>query len=189
MSEHYWYIWRSVAAREGSVLISSEPKLDILAYRLAGYGCVEMDGFTRCHREFAEWMINEVPLTRLLASQRPGYANTGLALIPVVAWNATGNADVERLLLRRPADMPNGRYSLLSCPECGDTRCGCVSVVIERDEDTFVWHSFGHDEYDPVEDEPWLDEIVGRGPFRFEAANYERVLHAMHAIGVRGGGS
>ncbi len=157
--------------------------MDILGYRMTVLGRSEASGSTRLYREFAEWTINDVPLGRLLASQRLGYSNVGLDFIPAVSWNATGDADVERLFLRRPADLPSGRHSLLVCPVCGDTGCTCVSTVIERSNDTFIWHSFGwENSYD--EDAPRLDDFLDKGPLRFDAAEYERVLREMNVLGV-----
>ena len=63
------------------------------------------------------------------------------------------------------------------------TGCTCVSAVVERADDTFIWHSFGWENNDD-EEAPWLDSFVGKGPFRFDAGEYERVMRAMNALGV-----
>jgi len=59
-------------------------------------------------------------------------------LVSCLAWFPAIDAvakDVDRLLLRAPADFPNDRRSLYVCPACGDIGCGAVTVVITEHDD------------------------------------------------------
>ena len=79
---------------------------------------------------------------------------------------------IDRLLLVEPADFPNNRRSLLVCGECGGLDCGAISIVIEEQQNSFSWHSFGHER-------SWDDDIEmleSPGPFVFDKAQYVQAL-------------
>jgi hypothetical protein len=87
------------------------------------------------------------------------------------AWQAEA---VERLLRKRPPDLPNERTSLFICPECGDLDCGAISITLRRDQDAVVWEDFAFENtYDP---ELRRDKLTDLGPFRFDARAYYQVL-------------
>lgn len=158
--------------------------MDGLGYRMAVRPFEALGLRGQSYRRYAEWLVNGVPLVKLLVAGRPDRPDTGLDLLPAVSWGEASAGDVERLLLRRPADLPSGRHRPLVCPECGDAGCGVVSAVVERTEDAFVWRDFGR-EYDRDEEPPYLGPpYEGKGPFAFEPAAYERVLRDMQAIGI-----
>jgi hypothetical protein len=123
--------------------VTNDP-LDTLSYRMTTRPYEYIGGGVyRTGLDYAEWIVNGVPLVRVLADAYPGGTNRDLDAIPAVSGNVMGSDEVDRLLLRRPADLPAGRHSLLVCPECGDTGYSTVSSVIERVENAFVWHTFG----------------------------------------------
>ncbi|HTH51470.1 MAG TPA: hypothetical protein VL501_06035, partial [Pyrinomonadaceae bacterium] len=84
---------------------------------------------------------------------------------------------IERLMLRNGPDLPENRYSLYICPECGDLGCGAFSAEIERGDTGIVWRDFGHqNNYDG---EVRLDPYKDFGPFCFDATAYVRVLESL----------
>ncbi|ULH18038.1 hypothetical protein MF271_24060 (plasmid) [Deinococcus sp. KNUC1210] len=82
---------------------------------------------------------------------------------------------VDRLLLRGPADLSNGRRSFYICPECGDLECGSYSAVMERSANTFVWRDIGFVWWDHQHEghAETVELMEGFGPFVFDAAEYE----------------
>ena len=81
--------------------------------------------------------------------------------------------DVDRLLLRTPADLPNDRRSLYVCAACGDIGCGAVTVVITEQNDKIIWRDFGY-ENNWDRRGPDLKSFDGIGPFVFDKGQYVR---------------
>ena len=78
----------------------------------------------------------------------------------------------ERLLLRQPAELADGRRSLYVCGECGDLGCGAITVVVQEDGDKIVWSEFGR-QNDRDEE---LDRFDDVGPFVFNKNQYVQIL-------------
>ena len=100
----------------------------------------------------------------------------GFDVISCLGWGppAWQSEAAERLLRKRPPDLPNERTSLFICPECGDLACGTISVTLRRDQDAIVWQDFAFENtYDP---ELRRDRLTDLGPFRFDARVYYHVL-------------
>lgn len=91
---------------------------------------------------------------------------------------------IDRLLLRAPADLSNGRRSFFVCPECADLKCGSYSAIIERNADTFVWRDIGFVwwNYEREGHEETVELLDGFGPFVFDASQYERALERAQAM-------
>jgi hypothetical protein len=79
---------------------------------------------------------------------------------------------LNRLLLLEPADFPDNRRSLYVCGECGGLDCGAVSIIIEEEQDTITWHTFGYER----DWEDNLEELKDIGPFVFGKAQYTQTL-------------
>ncbi len=62
----------------------------------------------------------------------------------------------ERILLKKPPDLPDNRNSIFACP-CGDLGCGAISAVIRRDGMLVHWESLGVSNDLGIDDgSPWL---------------------------------
>jgi len=51
----------------------------------------------------------------------------------------------KQLLLKKPAELENGRVPLYVCNCCADIGCGAVTVKVVQEGDYFVWSSFGYE--------------------------------------------
>jgi hypothetical protein len=86
-------------------------------------------------------------------------------------------AAIDRLLLRAPADLPEGRVSFYVCPECGDLGCGAVSLTVEAVSGSFIWRDFGfQNSYENVIHRQGLDDV---GPFFFDESEYRAFFQAL----------
>lgn len=99
-------------------------------------------------------------------------------------------ATVRVLTAVAPADLDPNRVILFGCSECGDIGCGAVTVAVTRDDDTFTWADFAHENN---YDESMTVRFPGVGPFTFDADAYRSVLAATaaeepNAAADRGGG-
>ena len=97
-------------------------------------------------------------------------------LITPFGWVTTDIAqkDIDRFLLKEPADFPNNRRSIYVCAECGDLGCGAVSAIIEENGDHIIWRDFGYqNNYD---ESLYLENYVDIGPFAFDRRDYERAI-------------
>ena len=99
-------------------------------------------------------------------------------LIGALRWLPSDeNSDhIDQLLLRADSPVPEGRRMVFICPECGDIGCGAITCEILRDDSHVTWQHFGFENNydDSVDFEPFRDV----GPFRFEWAEYSRVIQA-----------
>lgn len=153
--------------------------LDVLSYRMAS----RPTGVHKLERAYPEWVINGVPLLELLRQHRNAHAHADY--VPAIVW-LNGEDEVHRLMLERPADLPDDRHSILVCPECGNPDCGVLSVVIEQHGSEVTWQSFATEQMADDPDIGWRDltRYEGFGPFRFDLAAYRDVLWGMQRIGL-----
>jgi hypothetical protein len=95
---------------------------------------------------------------------------------------------VNRLLLTKEADFPSGRRSLFVCSECGDSRCGAITLVVVRGGDAIVWKDFGFE--NNYDENVNLSEYARVGPFEFEATSYEggfrQAIESLRALKFEG---
>lgn len=83
---------------------------------------------------------------------------------------------IRQLLAQAPAESPSGRVPIYVCAECGGLGCGAITAIVERTTDAFVWRDF-------VFENDYDDEMTDRetyrgvGPFRFDPAQYARLLN------------
>lgn len=84
---------------------------------------------------------------------------------------------IDRLLLRAPADLPEGRVSFYLCPECGDLGCGAVSLIVQREPGSILWKDFGfQNNYEDVIHREGLGDL---GPFFFDEDEYAAFFEAL----------
>jgi hypothetical protein len=123
-------------------------------------------GGGRTQRDYLDFVVDGDPLSE----------KVGGDLASCLGWfvpeqNAKA---IHRLMLKEPADLPNNRYSLYVCPECGDLDCGAVSVAIERAGDKIIWRDFGFQTgYDKT---VRYEELESIGSFTFDRAQYRNAL-------------
>ena len=100
----------------------------------------------------------------------------GFDVISCLGWGppAWQSEAAERLLRKRPPDLPNERTSLFICPECGDLECGAISITLRRDQDAIVWQDFALE--NSTDAELRRDRLTDLGPFRFDARLYYQAL-------------
>jgi hypothetical protein len=81
---------------------------------------------------------------------------------------------LNQLMLKAESDLPEHRYALYVCPECGELSCGAITAVIEKVDDTIIWRDFGfQNDYDG-EIQP-IDEV---DKFIFDRAQYRNTLRS-----------
>ncbi|MEE4576726.1 oxidoreductase [Paenibacillus polymyxa] len=96
-------------------------------------------------------------------------------LVPSLGWGSEDQQKemIQYFLLKKPHEDMYYRYPILVCPWCGDEECGYISVKIYREEEIVIWKDF------KLEHE---NKPINIGPFYFEWANYERVIHDTFGI-------
>ncbi len=100
--------------------------------------------------------------------------------ISALGWEVAGaeafaHGEFQRLLLAAPADLPDGRNSILICPLDGDVGCGAYSVRMECVDNTVIWREFGFENnYDP--DARETEQYAHIGPFTFAWEQYTEEL-------------
>ena len=106
------------------------------------------------------------------------FRTRGFDLISVLWIDAPENLcreATQRLLRLQDADCPNDRRTLYVCSECGDIRCGAITVLVESDAETFTGKEFGYENnYEPGVSQEKLKDL---GPFVFSRDEYSRVLN------------
>lgn len=140
-------------------------------------------GYRTASEPFAhsEFVVNDVPLAELLAAppRDPSGRRIRLDFVPPSSFPYGGEESVARLLLEAPADLPDGRQTILVCPLCGDIGCGVISADVDRDGDVIVWRNFASQSptNDPVAG--WYTPIANVEPMRFEERAYRLALLEM----------
>lgn len=123
-------------------------------------------GGGRTPLDYLDIIIDGQPLSAVICND----------MVSCLGWFIpTENAKaVRRLLLEEVADLPNNRYSLYVCPECGDLGCGAVSLVVEQSGDQVIWRDFGYE--NNYEEEVRTEGYEKLGPFVFERTEYTRAI-------------
>ena len=94
---------------------------------------------------------------------------------PLKGAEAVTFGEYQRFLLAAPADLADGRNSVLVCPLDADPGCGAYSALIERDNECVVWRDFAYENnYDPESRETAPYAHVG--PFTFDWDEYAAEL-------------
>jgi hypothetical protein len=142
---------------------------DLLTGTRPGYGSPGSEPY-KTERKFLDFVLDGVSLYDSVASERD-LAST-LWIDPPVPNEILKSA--RRLLLLEPGDLPSGRVSLYTCPECGDLGCGGITVSILRRNGDIVWCDFGYE--NNYEEGPYLEPFRSLGPFHFARLSYEARL-------------
>ena len=79
---------------------------------------------------------------------------------------------VNQIMLKENSDLPNNRYALYVCAECGDLSCGAITAVIERIDDKIIWREFAF-QNDYEED---INLIKNSETFIFDETQYQNAL-------------
>jgi hypothetical protein len=123
-------------------------------------------------RRYVDFVVNGTSLGQSMA-------NAGYDLVSVFTaeWeNACILEAKQRLLLQRDSDFPDGRRSLYVCGECGGLECGAVSIIVEFQNESVIWRSFGYE--NTWEEIVRIEKLRDIGPFRFPLASYRKVIEA-----------
>lgn len=86
---------------------------------------------------------------------------------------------INKLIMKVSPDFSNNRVAIYGCGECGDIRCGGLSVRIEIRDGVVIWSNFERFYHDDsygglaCEPIPYLSEM------RFEQQQYEAALKAI----------
>ena len=81
---------------------------------------------------------------------------------------------VAQLTLCAKPESETGQVLIYVCPECGDIGCGAYSVLVERDQGTYVRRQFSYENgYEKAR------TIAGLGPFYFTEKKYETSIKAV----------
>ena len=124
-------------------------------------------GGGRTQRDFLDFVVDGKSL----------FEKIGGDVISCIGWfppeqNARA---VNQIMLKADSDLPDNRYSLYVCPECGDLGCGAVTAIIERVDDTIIWRSFAfQNDYDG---ELHLIEAIDK--VIFDRAQYRNTLRSV----------
>jgi len=119
-------------------------------------------GGGKTQRDYLDFVVDGQPLSETVGGD----------LASCLGWfvSAENVKAVNRLILKESADLPDNRYSLYVCPECGDLECGAVTAVIERVEDKIVWRDFGlqrsSDEVVPIRGYADVQLVFNRAQYR-----------------------
>jgi hypothetical protein len=126
-------------------------------------------GYT--HREWLDFVIDGASLQGTLNET----SNIGFIWWPGSDYQ---QQMIRQLLLEQPSELETGRRLLYVCPECGDVGCGAITVVVEEEDDCFVWSQFAVERDWEIEDLPMLDPTGYEhfGPYRFDKRQYREAL-------------
>lgn len=121
-------------------------------------------GGGRTQRDFLDFVIDGESLSEKISGD----------LISSLGWFLPQENEkaVNQIMLKEDSDLPDNRYILYVCPECGDVGCGAITAVIERENDNIVWRDLGFQNNYETEIRP----IENIGSFIFERAQYRNAL-------------
>ena len=131
------------------------------------------DAVSKTPATYLDFTIDGDPLFSDLQPRAGG----GLDFAGVIqdSWPIESVAAIERLLGEAPGDLPDGRLSLYTCPECGDLGCGAVTARLHLEDDMVTWQHLGwqadyEDEISALCDDEAFPDLT------FTRDSYERVL-------------
>ncbi|MEO8233865.1 MAG: hypothetical protein ABI549_00495 [Flavobacterium sp.] len=52
---------------------------------------------------------------------------------------------INQFLKTKPSELDTGRISLFICRECGDIGCGATTIDIQKNENSYIWKKFAHE--------------------------------------------
>lgn len=129
------------------------------------------NGAHRTERRFLDFVVDGLSLHEALVRK---YDLASVLWIDAPVPEAIEKR-VRQLLLIDPADLPDGRIALYTCPECGDLGCGGITLDIKLHGDIIIWSNFGYqNNYDGELYQE--DRFRQYGPFHFEMNHYRAVL-------------
>lgn len=125
---------------------------------------------------YLEIYVDEAPVQQFFSGRLGAFPEE----ISPLGWRVSGYENVtfeqfQRFLLAAPADLPDGRNSILVCPLCGDLGCGAFSSRFQLDGSRMIWSEFGYENsYDPESvDFSTYKEL---SPLVFDWAQYQAEL-------------
>ena len=85
---------------------------------------------------------------------------------------------VNQFLKTKDSELQTGRIMLLVCRECGDIGCGSITLEIQKNEDSYVWKNFAHenDSFELIE-----TDFLDIEPKEFSKNEYENALNDLKA--------
>jgi hypothetical protein len=123
-------------------------------------------GGGKTQRDYLDFVVDEKSLSELIGGD----------LVSCLGWFVPeeNKKAVARLMLKADSDLPDNRFALYVCPECGELGCGAVTAVIEKIDDKIIWRDFGFQndyagEIRPLEE---VDKII------FDRAQYRNALRS-----------
>lgn len=81
---------------------------------------------------------------------------------------------VNQFLKTKDSELQTGRIMLLVCRECGDIGCGAITLEVQKNEDSYVWKNFAHenDSFELIE-----TDFLDIEPKEFSKNEYENALN------------
>ncbi len=129
-------------------------------------------GGGRTERRYLDFVIDGVSLCSRFDAD----------FIPPLGWFTVERqlATIECLRRTMPPDLAHNRTALCICPECGDFRCGAISLSIEGGAGVIEWRDFGIQ--NNYEDVIHRQGFEGIGPFIFDGAGYHSLFARVRAL-------
>jgi len=89
---------------------------------------------------------------------------------------------IDRLLLRMEAELPDNRNTLYICPACADLGCGAITIEINFVDEVVTWSKFGWQ--NNLEDNNKVSYLENINEYTFNRKDYEEVIEATKGIGM-----
>lgn len=123
-------------------------------------------GGGKTQRDYLDFVVDGVSLSEKIGGD----------LVSCLGWLVPeqNKKAVNQLMLKAESDLPEHRYALYVCPECGELGCGAITAVIEKVDDTIIWRDFAFENDYDGEIQP-IDEV---DKFIFDRAQYRNTLRS-----------
>jgi hypothetical protein len=135
--------------------------------RLSFVKTKRQSGSGKTERGFYDFAANDCPFTDVL---EPGDFITPFGWLP----EQVQRSYFAQLLLRTRSELRSGRVPLYLCAECGDPGCGCLSVVVSKYDDCFVWSEFG---FESDHEDSLVESYESIRTYAFQKSEYYAALN------------